>query len=59
MLDVPYQDPLPLTDLLAEIACSVLLIHGDKERGSMISAEYAERCAQAAAGEAPYRSSAT
>ncbi len=29
----------------------MLLIHGDTERGSLISPEYAERCAQAAGGE--------
>jgi pimeloyl-ACP methyl ester carboxylesterase len=29
----------------------VLLIHGDTERGSLISTEYAEHCARAAAGE--------
>lgn len=51
LFDLPYQDPGPLTDLLAKTTCPVLLIHGDTERGSLISAEYAERCAQAAAGE--------
>ncbi|MFB6720991.1 alpha/beta fold hydrolase [Kribbella sp. NPDC056345] len=51
LFDVPFQDPGPLTDLLARTTCPVLLIHGDTERGSLISAEYAERCAQAAAGE--------
>jgi pimeloyl-ACP methyl ester carboxylesterase len=51
LFDLPFQDAAPLTDLLAEITCPVLLIHGDTERGSLISAEYAERCAQAAAGE--------
>jgi len=50
MFDLPYQDPVSLTDLLAQITCPVLLIHGDTERGSLISTEYAERCAQAAAG---------
>ncbi|WP_410790655.1 alpha/beta fold hydrolase [Kribbella sp. C-35] len=47
----PYQDPAPLTELLTEITCPVLLIHGDTERGALISTEYADRCAQAAAGE--------
>jgi pimeloyl-ACP methyl ester carboxylesterase len=51
LFDLLFQDARPLTDLLAEIACPVLLIHGDVERGSLISTEYAERCAQAAAGE--------
>jgi pimeloyl-ACP methyl ester carboxylesterase len=51
MFELPYQDPAPLTDLLAEITCPVLLIHGDTERGALISTEYADRCAQAAAGE--------
>jgi pimeloyl-ACP methyl ester carboxylesterase len=36
---------------MAELSCPVLLIHGDTERGGLISTEYAERCAQAAAGE--------
>ncbi|MET9268843.1 alpha/beta hydrolase [Kribbella sp. NPDC003557] len=51
LFDLPYQDPAPLTDLLAEITCPVLLIHGDTNRGSLISTEYAARCAQAAAGD--------
>jgi pimeloyl-ACP methyl ester carboxylesterase len=51
MFDLPYEDPRPLTDLLAEITCPVLLIHGDTDRGSLISPEYATRCAEATAGE--------
>lgn len=51
LFDLPFQDARPLTDLLAEITCPVLLIHGDTDRGSLISKEYAERCARAAAGE--------
>ncbi len=51
LFDLPYQEPAPLTDLLAAITCPVLLIHGDTERGSLISTEYAERCVRAAAGE--------
>lgn len=51
LFDLPFQDAGPLTDLLAATTCPVLLIHGDTERGSLISAEYAERCARAAAGE--------
>ncbi|MFC0623407.1 alpha/beta fold hydrolase [Kribbella deserti] len=51
LFDLPYQQADPLTDLLAAITCPVLLIHGDAERGSLISTEYAQRCAQAAAGE--------
>jgi pimeloyl-ACP methyl ester carboxylesterase len=51
LFDLPFQDGAPLTDLLAEITCPVLLIHGDTERGSLISTEFAERCAEAAAGE--------
>ena len=46
-----YQEPVPLTELLAKITCPVLLIHGDTDRGSLISAEYAEQCAEAAGGE--------
>jgi len=48
---LPFQDPTPLTDQLAAIKCPVLLIHGDPDRGSLISPDYAQRCAQAAAGE--------
>lgn len=51
LFELPYQEPAPLTDLLAAITCPVLLIHGDSDRGSLISTEYAERCAKAAAGE--------
>ncbi|TDU88498.1 pimeloyl-ACP methyl ester carboxylesterase [Kribbella voronezhensis] len=51
LFELPFQPPSPLTDLLAAITCPVLLIHGDTERGSLISTEYAERCARAAAGE--------
>ncbi len=51
LFELPYQEPAPLTDLLAAITCPVLLIHGDTDRGSLISTEYAKRCAEAAAGE--------
>ena len=51
MFDLPFHEAAPLTDLLAATTCPVLLIHGDAERGSLISTEYAEHCAQAAAGE--------
>ena len=51
LFDLPFREAGPLTDLLAAIACPVLLIHGDTDRGSLISTEYAERCARAAAGE--------
>lgn len=51
LFELPHRDPRPLTDLMAEITCPVLLIHGDTERGGLISTEYAERCARAAAGE--------
>lgn len=51
LFELPFQEAAPLTDLLAAITCPVLLIHGDTARGSLISTEYAERCAQAAAGE--------
>lgn len=51
LFDLPYQDPAPLTDLLAATTCPVLLIHGDTERGSLISTESAEHCARAAGGE--------
>ncbi len=51
LFDMPFQEATPLTDMLAAVTCPVLLIHGDTERGSLISTEYAERCAQAAAGD--------
>jgi pimeloyl-ACP methyl ester carboxylesterase len=51
LFDLPFQEAAPLTEFLAAITCPVLLIHGDTERGSLISTEYAERCAEAAAGE--------
>jgi len=51
LFDLRFHDADPLTDLLAAIRCPVLLIHGDTGRGSLISTEYANRCARAAAGE--------
>ena len=51
LFDLTFQEAVPLTELLAKITCPVLLIHGDTDRGSLISQEYAEKCAQAAAGE--------
>lgn len=51
LFDQHFQNPAPLTDLLAEITPPVLLIHGDPDRGSLISPSYANRCTQAAAGE--------
>ncbi|MGW1345938.1 alpha/beta fold hydrolase [Kribbella sp. NPDC002412] len=51
LFELPFQQAAPLTDLLTEITCPVLLIHGDTERGSLISTEYAESCARAAAGD--------
>jgi pimeloyl-ACP methyl ester carboxylesterase len=51
LFDQPQQEATPLTDVLAAVTCPVLLIHGDTERGSLISDEYAARCAQVAAGE--------
>jgi pimeloyl-ACP methyl ester carboxylesterase len=51
LFDMPFQEATPLTDVLAAVTCPVLLIHGDTERGSLISNEYAERCAETAAGE--------
>jgi pimeloyl-ACP methyl ester carboxylesterase len=51
LFDQPFLNADPLTDLLAATTCPVLLIHGDTERGSLISDDYAKRCAQAAAGE--------
>ncbi|MFI7066647.1 alpha/beta fold hydrolase [Kribbella sp. NPDC050124] len=51
LFDLPFEEAAPLTDLLAATTCPVLLIHGDTERGSLISAEYAETCARVAAGE--------
>jgi len=51
LFDLPFQEGVPLTDLLASITCPILLLHGDTERGSLISTEYAERCARAAAAD--------
>ncbi|WP_433010501.1 alpha/beta fold hydrolase [Kribbella sp. CA-294648] len=51
IFDLPFQPPTPLTDQLAAITCPVLLIHGDTDRGSLISPAYAKRCAEAAAGD--------
>lgn len=51
VLERPFQPPTPLTDQLAAITCPVLLIHGDPDRGSLISPAYANRCAEAAAGD--------
>ena len=51
LFELPFEGRTPLLDLLAAITCPVLLIHGDTERGSLISPEYAERCAQVAGGE--------
>lgn len=51
LFDLLRQDITPLPDLLAAITCPVLLIHGDIDRGSLISTDYAERCAHAAAGD--------
>ncbi|MGZ0152928.1 alpha/beta fold hydrolase [Kribbella sp. WER1] len=51
LFDLTFQDAAPLTEQLAEITCPVLLIHGEPDRGGLISPEYAEQCARAAAGE--------
>jgi len=51
MVDLLWESVPPLTDRLAAITCPVLLLHGDTDRGSLISPEYARRCAEAAAGE--------
>ncbi|MEU4195430.1 alpha/beta hydrolase [Kribbella sp. NPDC026611] len=51
LFDLPFEEAAPLTDLLAATTCPVLLIHGDTDRGSLISPDYAARCAEAAAGD--------
>jgi pimeloyl-ACP methyl ester carboxylesterase len=51
LFDRPFLTSDPLTDLLAATTCPVLLIHGDTDRGSLISPDYATRCAEAAAGQ--------
>lgn len=43
--------PVVLTEVLAEIRCPVLLLYGDPEKGSLISADSARQCAEACAGE--------
>lgn len=50
LFDLPYPAPKPLIDVLATVTCPVLLIHGDTDRGSLISSEYAARCAEVASG---------
>lgn len=50
LFDHPFLTSDPLTDLLAATTCPVLLIHGDTDRGSLITPTYATHCAEAAAG---------
>ena len=42
--------PHLLTDVLADVRCPILLVHGDPDRGGLISAEFAAECADKAAG---------
>lgn len=52
LFELPAEDiDSTLRGVLADITCPVLLVHGDTDRGSLISDEYAQRCAQAAGGE--------
>lgn len=51
MFDLPAEVIVPLTDVLARVRCPVLLVHGDTERGGLISRDLAAECAKVAAGE--------
>ncbi|MEU8223736.1 alpha/beta hydrolase [Kribbella sp. NPDC048915] len=51
MFDLDYQGVGPLHEVLAKTSCPILLIHGDTDRGSLISDDYAARCTEAAGGE--------
>ncbi|MGA8113671.1 MAG: alpha/beta hydrolase [Actinocatenispora sp.] len=51
LFELATDGPVVLVAVLAAIACPVLLIHGDTERGSLISTRYAEMCAGVTGGE--------
>jgi pimeloyl-ACP methyl ester carboxylesterase len=47
---VPSDPSPPLTDVLAEVSCPVLLLHGDPDKGGIISTEYAAECVRESTG---------
>lgn len=51
VLDLPAEPMAYLPDVLPKVSCPVLLLRGDTDRGSLISADMAAECAAAAAGE--------
>mgnify|MGYP001195556361 CR=1 FL=1 len=51
LFEAPYRPPHALLEMLGEMSCPVLLLHGDTERGSLISDAFAEECAAAAGGK--------
>ncbi len=46
-LDVPVDWGEPLAELLPEVRCPVLLVHGSAERGGIVTPTAARRCARA------------
>lgn len=46
----PTKAAPPLIEVLAEVRCPMLLIHGDVERGSLVTADYAAGCKRRAGG---------
>ncbi|MEQ4204202.1 alpha/beta hydrolase [Actinopolymorpha sp. B17G11] len=51
VFDLPSEPMAYLPGVLPKVSCPVLLLYGDTDRGSLISAEVAAECANAAAGE--------
>ncbi len=52
LFELPTEDiTVTLADVLAKVVCPVLLIHGDTDRGSLVSTAYAQRCADVAGGD--------
>jgi pimeloyl-ACP methyl ester carboxylesterase len=51
VLDLPSELLAYLPDVLVKVTCPVLLVRGDTDRGSLVSADVAAECAAAAAGE--------
>jgi pimeloyl-ACP methyl ester carboxylesterase len=51
LFELPQQGMAPLPEVLADVRCPVLLIRGDADRGSLVTADMAAQCAGAAGGE--------
>ena len=51
LFDLPREEMEPLPEVLGKVRCPVLLVHGDTDAGSLITAEMAAECARAAGGE--------